>query len=59
MVGGVLDGTAMREEEYTQFSILRDGQLVGFVFDEADINTAIEAMEKYPRASETMHSRFD
>ena len=59
MEGGVLDGTPMHPVEYTQYNILRDGQLVGFVFDAEDINTAIEAMEKYPRAAETMHSRFD
>ena len=59
MAGGVLEGCEMYEVEYTQFNILRDGQLVGFVFDVNDINTAIEAMEKYPDAAETMNSRFD
>ena len=59
MAGGVLEGCEMYEVEYTQFNILRDGQLVGFVFDVNDINTAIEAMEKYPEAGRAMGNRFD
>ena len=59
MAGGVLDGTPMHEVEYTTFRILRDGQLVGLVYDQADVQTAIETMEKYPHAGRTMHSRFD
>jgi hypothetical protein len=59
MAGGVLDGTPMHEVEYTTYRILRDGQLVGLVFDEADVETAIERMEKYPHAGRTMNNRFD
>ena len=59
MAGGVLDGTPMHEVEYTTFRILRDGQLVGLVYDQADVQTAIETMEKYPRAAREMGSRFD
>ena len=59
MAGGVLEGCEMYEVEYTQYNILRDGNLVGFVFDADDINTAIETMEKYPDAANTIHSRFD
>jgi hypothetical protein len=59
MVGGVLDGTPMHEVEYTTFRILRDGQLVGLVYDQADVQIAIETMEKYPHAGRTMNNRFD
>ena len=36
-------GTA--QVEYTQYNILDDGQLVGFVFDENDIEAAINGIE--------------
>ena len=59
MVGGVLDGTPMHEVEYTTFRILRDGKLVGLVYDQADVQIAIERMENYPHAGRTMNNRFD
>ena len=59
MAGGVLEGCEMYEIEYTQYNILKDGQLVGFVFDEEDVQTAIDTMERFPNQNETMHSRFD
>ena len=59
MAGGILEGCEMYEIEYVQHNILRDGELVGFVFDAEDIETAIEAMEKYPDAAKTINSRFD
>ena len=59
MAGGVLEGCEMYEVEYTQYNILRDGQLVGFVFDADDINTAIDTMERFPNQNDAIRSRFD
>ena len=59
MAGGILEGCEMYEIEYLQYNILRDGRLVGFVFDENDIETAIDTMERFPNQNEAMRSRFD
>lgn len=59
MAGGVLEGCEMYEVEYTTYRILKDGQLVGLVYDQADVETAIQTMEKYPNAAQVMNNRFD
>ena len=48
-------GTA--KVEYTQYNILDGGQLVGFVFDENDIEAAINGIENPTRRP--YGSRFD
>ena len=57
MAGGILEGCPMYEVTKTQYNILKDGQLVGFVFDEAHIETAINEMET--RAWANVGNRFD
>ena len=44
MAGGILEGCEMYEVTYTQYNILKDGQLVAFVFDEADVAPTIERL---------------
>ena len=44
MAGGILEGCEMYEVTYTQYNILQDGQLVAFVFDEADVAPTIERL---------------
>ena len=43
----------------TQFNIRQDGQLVGFVFDQTEVPTAIARMVDFPNEAEAVHSRFD
>lgn len=44
MAGGILEGCPMYEVKYTQYNILRDGQLVTFVFDADDIAPTIKRL---------------
>ena len=59
MVGGITEGCELREEAYTTYRILRNEVLVGIVYDHADIETAIETMEKWPGVGRVIGSRFD
>jgi hypothetical protein len=45
-VGGCLYGTPLRQEEYTQYDILLNGNLVQFCFSEGDVVDTIEYLEK-------------
>ena len=45
MAGGILEGCDLYEKTYTQYNILKDDQLVAFVFDQNDVNQAIHDME--------------
>ena len=42
-----------------QWNIYRDGQLVAFVFEEADVERVIDEMVRFPRYAETAHNRYD
>ena len=59
MEGGITEGKPLAPVEYTTYKIFREGKLVGLAFNEADAQTAIETMEKYPHAGRAMHNRFD
>lgn len=43
----------------TQFNIRENGQLVGFVFDKVDVETAIQRMVDFPNENEVINCRFD
>ena len=57
MAGGILEGCDLYEKTYTEFNILKDDQLVGFVFDENDIEAAINGIENPGRRP--YGTRFD
>ena len=44
MAGGILEGCEMYEVTTTQYNILQDGELVAFVFDEADVAPTIDRL---------------
>ena len=56
MAGGLLDGGELREVEYTEYYIFRDGQLVQFCFIEGDIP---ETVARYENPGPDLGSRFD
>ena len=43
----------------TQFNIRKDGQLVGFVFDQTEVPTAVAQMVDFPNQAEAINCRFD
>ncbi len=43
----------------TQFNIRKGDQLVGFVFDQDDVDAAIQRMVDFPNEAEAVHCRFD
>ena len=43
----------------TQFNIRKGDQLVGFVFNQDDVETAIRRMVDFPNEAEAINCRFD
>jgi hypothetical protein len=55
-VGGILYGTPLRQEEYTQYDIILNGNPVQFCFSEGDVPATVAHLEN---PGPDLGSRFD